>query len=79
MSIIKVSNLSKPYKVSLNDPSQREPSKACSGRRCPRPAASKFWASSPFATGFHRFDHGTKPLHKTFMANQLEMAQLRYL
>ena len=29
-----------------------------------------------FAAGFHFYDHGSAPLHKTVMANQLEMAQL---
>ena len=29
-----------------------------------------------FAGEFHRFDHGSTPLHKTVMTNQLEMAQL---
>ena len=29
-----------------------------------------------FAGEFHRYDHGSTPLHKTVMTNQLEMAQL---
>ena len=29
-----------------------------------------------FAGEFHRYDHGSTPLHKTAMANQLEMARL---
>ena len=29
-----------------------------------------------FAGEFHRFDHGSTPLHKTVMTNQLKMAQL---
>ena len=29
-----------------------------------------------FAGEFHRYDHGSTPLHKTVMADQLEMAQL---